>query len=100
MLESEIDILQDMDFDIDLTGFDDVEIGEMFPIDPEPEDFDAEAAMVELGNVAETQVGEIIELGKHRFCCTQIKNVQHMRQIWIYSNIFSLESVNFQRLVC
>ncbi len=31
MLESEIAILQDMDFDIDLTGFDDIEIGEMFP---------------------------------------------------------------------
>ena len=31
LLESEISILQDMDFDIDLTGFDDIELGEMFP---------------------------------------------------------------------
>ena len=30
LLESEIAILQDMDFDIDLTGFDDIDIGEMF----------------------------------------------------------------------
>lgn len=30
LLESEIAILQDMDFDIDLTGFDDIDLGEMF----------------------------------------------------------------------
>ena len=30
LLESEIVILQDMDFDIDLTGFDDIELGELF----------------------------------------------------------------------
>ena len=30
LLESEIAILQDTDFDIDLTGFDDIDLGEMF----------------------------------------------------------------------
>lgn len=31
LLESEIVTLQDMDFDLDLTGFDDIELGELFP---------------------------------------------------------------------
>ena len=42
LLESEIGILQDMDFDIDLTGFDDIEIGELFSDTPDeepPEEF-------------------------------------------------------------
>ena len=42
MLESELGILQDMDFDIDLTGFDDIEIGELFQDTPDeepPEEF-------------------------------------------------------------
>ena len=42
LLESEIGILQDMDFDIDLTGFDDIEIGELFQDTPDeepPEEF-------------------------------------------------------------
>lgn len=42
LLESEIAILQDMDFDIDLTGFDDIELGELFPevsAEEPPEEF-------------------------------------------------------------
>lgn len=68
MLESEIDILHDMDFDIDLTGFDDVEIGEMFPRDPEPEGFDAETAMDD-ESVPLVQAGELWILGDHRLLC-------------------------------
>ena len=68
LLESEMAILQDMDFDIDLTGFDDIEIGEMFPTDPEPEDFDAEAAMDDKG-VPLVQSGELWILGDHRLLC-------------------------------
>jgi len=68
LLESEISILQDMDFDIDLTGFDDIEIGELFPTDPEPEDFDAEAAMDGV-SVPLVQAGELWILGDHRVMC-------------------------------
>lgn len=42
LLESELGVLRDMDFDIDLTGFDDVEIGDMLAGAPEeapPEEF-------------------------------------------------------------
>ena len=68
LLESEISILQDMDFDIDLTGFDDIELGEMFPTDPEPEDFDAEAAMDD-ESAPLVQIGELWILGEHRLLC-------------------------------
>ncbi len=68
LLESEIAILQDMDFDIDLTGFDDIELGELFPSDPEPEDFDAEEAMDEEGAPL-VQAGELWVLGDHRLLC-------------------------------
>lgn len=42
LLESEIAILQDTNFDIDLTGFDDIELGELFPdvsAEEPPEEF-------------------------------------------------------------
>ena len=42
LLESEIATLQDMDFDINLTGFDDIELGELFPevsTEEPPEEF-------------------------------------------------------------
>ena len=68
MLESEIAILEDMDFDIDLTGFDDIELGELFPADPEPEDFDAVAAMDD-ESVPLVQAGELWMLGDHRLLC-------------------------------
>lgn len=68
MLESEIAILQDMDFDIDLTGFDDIDLGEMFPTEPEPENFDAEAAMDD-ESVPLVQAGELWILGDHRLLC-------------------------------
>ena len=68
MLESEISILQDMDFDIDLTGFDDIEIGELFSSDPEPEDFDADAAMDDESPPL-VQTGELWILGDHRLLC-------------------------------
>ena len=42
LLGSEMATLQDMDFDIDLTGFDDIELGEMFgdtAVEEPPEEF-------------------------------------------------------------
>ena len=80
MLESEIGILQDMDFDIDLTGFDDIEIGELFPSDPEPEDFDADAVMDDEGAPL-VQTGELWILGDHRLLCgdsTKSENVERL----------------------
>jgi len=68
MLESEMSILNDMDFDTDLTGFDDIEIGELFQTDPESENFDAETAMDDAG-VLLVQTGELWVLGDHRLLC-------------------------------
>jgi len=68
LLESEIAALQDLNFDIDLTGFDDIEIGELFTDTPEPEDFDAESA-IEDESPPIVQTGELWILGDHRLLC-------------------------------
>ena len=54
MLHSEITTLQDMEFDLDLTGFDDIELGEMFAdalIEEPPEEFPEFDEDIETENV-------------------------------------------------
>lgn len=67
------DVLTDIDtgdFDIELTGFDLDEIGELIAFDKEPEedDFDADAAIEEIEE-PKTKRGDIYLLGKHRLMC-------------------------------
>jgi len=70
MLKAEIEELQDLDFNIDLTGFVSDEVDLMFHEDKEAEedDYDVDAA---LGEIIEpiTKHGDIWQLGKHRVMC-------------------------------
>jgi len=67
------DLLTDIDtgdFDIELTGFDLDEIGELIAFDKEPEEdgFDVDAAIEEIEE-PKTKRGDIYLLGKHRLMC-------------------------------
>ena len=67
MLKLEIEALQDMAFDLSLTGFDDAELSKLFEADDVKDDeFDVEA---ELQKPTKTQIGDIWLLGKHKLVC-------------------------------
>ena len=69
MLRVEIEALQGMDFNIDLTGFDEAEIADLFAVDDgeaKEDDFDVDA---ELEKPCISQAGDIWHLGKHRVIC-------------------------------
>ena len=66
MLKLEIEALQDMAFDLSLTGFDDAELSKLFETDDVKDDeFDVEA---ELQKPTKTQIGDIWLLGKGKSC--------------------------------
>jgi DNA modification methylase len=68
MLKIEIEELQGLDFDLSLTGFDDLEISAMFDENKEvvEDDFDVDAAIPE---EPITKLGDVWLLGKHRLAC-------------------------------
>jgi len=69
MLRVEIEALQGMDFNIDLTGFDEAEIADLFAVDDgdaKEDDFDVDA---ELEKPCISQAGDVWHLGKHRVIC-------------------------------
>lgn len=71
MLRVELEELQDLDFDLELTGFDDKEIDDLFGVGtdgPEAEDdaFDLTAA---LEKAAFVKRGDVWTVGKHRLVC-------------------------------
>ena len=69
MLRVEIEALQGMDFNIDLTGFDEAEIADLFAVDDgeaKEDDFDVDA---ELEKPCISKVEDIWHLGKHRVIC-------------------------------
>lgn len=69
MLRVEIEALQGMDFNLDLTGFDEVEIADLFAADDveaKEDDFDVDA---ELEKPCISNAGDIWHLGRHRVIC-------------------------------
>ena len=69
MLRVEMEALQDMDFDLGLTGFDEKEIADLFDLDngeAKEDDFDIEE---ELEKPCVAQTGDVWHLGKHRVIC-------------------------------
>ena len=69
MLRVEIEALQGMNFNLDLTGFDEAEIADLFAVDDgdaKEDDFDVDA---ELEKPCISQAGDIWHLGKHRVIC-------------------------------
>lgn len=69
MLRVEIEALQGMDFNLDLTGFDEAEIADLFALDEDEakeDDFDVDA---ELEKPCISKAGDIWRLGRHRVIC-------------------------------
>ena len=68
LLKVEMEALQDMGFDLGLTGFDEMEIADLFDIDADADedDFDVDE---ELEKPCFSQVGDVWHLGKHTVIC-------------------------------
>lgn len=70
LLRLEIESLQDMDFDVSLTGFEEAEIADLFAgqheTDAKDDDFDLSAA---LEKAAFVQRGDVWIVGRHRLMC-------------------------------
>ena len=70
LLKVELEALQDMDFDLGLTGFDEKEIADLFGMDSDSEveddDFDLTAALEKASFV---EKGDIWTVGRHRLMC-------------------------------
>lgn len=81
LLRLEIESLKEMDFDVSFTGFDDVELDEMFHTDfdaVQEDDFDIDA---ELDKPCLAKTGDIWTLGKHKIICgdsTQAETYQKL----------------------
>ena len=68
MLRVELEALQDMSFDLSMTGFDEKELADLFKTDEhvEDDDFDLDAA---LEKAAFVKKGDIWTVGRHRLMC-------------------------------
>ena len=70
LLKVELEALQDLDFDLGLTGFDEKEIADLFGVDNgsevEDDDFDLTAALEKASFV---EKGDIWTVGRHRLMC-------------------------------
>ena len=67
MLRMELESLEEMGYDLGLTGFDEKELASMFPADEAKEDgFDVDA---ELQKPSFTKAGDVWTLGRHRLVC-------------------------------
>tara|TARA_R110000823_G_scaffold26626_9_gene77534 strand:- start:1268 stop:2392 length:1125 start_codon:yes stop_codon:yes gene_type:complete len=81
MLAVEIEQLKDLDFDVDLLGFDAAELESLFPL--EVEGLTDEDAVPELPDEPTTKLGDIYQLGNHRLMCgdsTSIDAVDKLMQ--------------------
>jgi DNA modification methylase len=68
MLKLEFDELKELDFDISLIGFSDMELADLFP-DDETEGLTDEDAVPELAEIPVSKEGDIWILGNHRVMC-------------------------------
>ena len=79
MLRVEMEALQDMDFDISLTGFDEAEIADLFAADDneaQEDDFDEDAALQAEPFV---KAGDLWILGRHHLLCADSTNTEDVK---------------------
>ena len=90
LLKVEMEALQDMGFDLSMTGFDESELADLFGDDTEGEDdnFDVEA---ELGKPCISQTGDVWHIGNHTVVCGDSTNPE------VYNTLLQDKKVN---LVC
>ena len=79
-LKSELDALADLDFDLDLTGFDSDELTEMFPED-EKEGLTDEDAVPEIPEAPTTKLGDVWIMGNHRLMCGDSTSIDAVEQL-------------------
>lgn len=82
MLKIELEELKGFDFDLDLTGFDDIEINLMFeePQEAQEDDFDADKTLEEIKEPI-TKRGDVWKLGRHRLMCGDSTNVDDVEKL-------------------
>ena len=73
VLTKELEQLQDMDFDLSLTGFEMDELGSLLETEEEPEVTEDDYE-VELPEEPKAKVGDIYQLGRHRLMCGDSTN--------------------------
>ena len=80
LLKVEMEALQDMGFDLSMTGFDESELADLFgeEKDTEDDDFDVDKA---LEGEAFVQPGDIWLLGKHRLLCGDATKPEDVRTV-------------------
>ena len=80
MLRVELEALQDMAFDLSMTGFDDKELADLFKTDEHVEDdgFDLDAA---LEKAAFVKKGDIWAVGRHRLMCGDATSAEDVAKL-------------------
>ncbi len=78
LLEIELQELSEIDFDMSLTGFDDIEIAEMMDIDSGDI---AEDEVPEPPEIPITKAGDIWQLGRHRLLCGDATSVEDVSML-------------------
>ena len=80
MLRVELEALQDMAFDLSMTGFDDKELADLFKTDEhvEDDDFDLDAA---LEKAAFVKKGDIWTVGRHRLMCGDATSAEDVAKL-------------------
>ena len=74
LLRVELEALEEMGYDLGLTGFDDKELAALFPaVEAKEDDFDVEA---ELQKPTSTRAGDVWTLGRHRLVCGDSTNAE------------------------
>lgn len=80
MLRVELEALQDMAFDLSMTGFDDKELADLFKTEEEVEDddFDLDAALEKASFVKK---GDIWTVGRHRLMCGDATSAEDVTKL-------------------
>ena len=80
MLRVELEALQDMAFDLSMTGFDDKELADLFKTEEEVEDddFDLDAA---LEKAAFVKMGDVWTVGRHRLMCGDATSAEDVTKL-------------------
>lgn len=81
MLSLELKDLQDMDFDLGLTGFDDDELGDFLNMGDEKTGLTDDDAVPEPPETPSTRLGDIWILGDHRLMCGDSTSVDAVDQL-------------------
>lgn len=80
MLRVELQELDDLDFDLSLTGFDDDEIADLFP-QPETEGLTDEDAVPDVPEQPVTAEGDVWVLGNHRLMCGDSTSIDAVEKL-------------------